>query len=1017
MLVGVTAFALPAFAQVTPGTPAAGNATVGAPAEAAPNPEGEREITVTGSLIKNPNLVRSTPVIVTTSEEIELRQSNVAEDVLREIPGIIPSIGSAVNNGNNGFSLVDLRGIGPNRNLVLLDGNRIVPANLAGEVDLNNIPLALVDRVESLTGAASTTYGADAISGVVNFITKQNFTGVDLSASNQITEKGDGNYYRTDLTIGGNFADDKGNAVLSVGYQHSDPVYQGDRSASVQNLDSFSGGASGSSTAVPASFTFQGGNRVAGDPLRLTGNRQIDPATGGVRPTGPATYAPFNFNPYNIFQTPFKRFNIFAQAKYDVSDSFQVYTRGLFSKNTVNTIIAPSGVFASSVVIPLSNPYLPAALRNQFCNNQDFDPNTDGIQTLTPAQCAAASTATNPNDPNFRAATTVLKRRTPEVGPRISEFTTTVFDYKVGARGKFGDHLDWDVSGAYGESENLQQIQNYVLTSRVRSALYATNTATCLGGAPGGADITAGTGCVPINIFGPIGSLSGTQLPYLNATSTERVKTQLGQVHAQLSGDFGVTSPAATDPISFAVGAEYRDYKATRRSDTLSQTPGELGGTGGGLPDITGSYNVKEGFGELVAPLIQDKPGIQSLTFEGGIRYSSYKVNAPGNPSYNTTTYKGGGSYEPGFGIKVRGNYAHAVRAPNIGELFTPVSTGLTNLAVDPCAGLAPTTNANLRAVCLAQGAPAASIGAIQNGTAGQINASSGGNVNLRPEVADTYTGGIVFTPMFLRNFSVTADYYNIKVKRAVSNPTPADAINSCFGNLTAASATDPACTIIRRSPATGGLDGDPATTAGIFQGLSNLGRIATEGVDVSFNYSQDVGFAKLGLSFTGNYTFNNRFQATPTSVNRDCVGFYSVNCGADGGTITGSPQPKFQWTQRSTLSFDSFDVSLLWRHIDKLNQEPLDVIASGAAFIGTDGAGQTVNYGHIKPYDYFDLSTRISVLENLSLTLTAQNLGNRKPPATGSTIGSAAFNSGNTYPSTYDALGRRYAVTARVKF
>ena len=187
MLVGAASFAVPALAQVAS---SAVNATPGVVAEAAPSADAEREITVTGSLIKNPNLVRATPVIVTTSEEIELRQSNVAEDVLREIPGIVPSIGSAVNNGNNGASLANLRGIGEVRNLVLLDGNRIVPAGLIGAVDLNNVPLALIDRVESLTGAASTTYGADAIAGVVNFVTKKNFTGVDISGSQQITEKG-----------------------------------------------------------------------------------------------------------------------------------------------------------------------------------------------------------------------------------------------------------------------------------------------------------------------------------------------------------------------------------------------------------------------------------------------------------------------------------------------------------------------------------------------------------------------------------------------------------------------------------------------------------------------------------------------------------------------------------------------------------------------------------------------------------------------------------------------------------
>ena len=1028
MLVGAAAFAVPALAQVTPGTPAAGAATPGAAAEAAPNPEGEREITVTGSLIKNPNLVRATPVIVTTSEEIELRQSNVAEDVLREIPGLVPSIGSAVNNGNNGASFVDLRGLGPNRNLVLLDGNRIVPAGLGGEVDLNNIPLALVDRIESLTGAASTTYGADAIAGVVNFVTKKNFTGVDISGSEQITEKGDGNYYRTDATIGGNFADDKGNAVLSVGYQHSDPVYQGDRSFSVQNISSYSGGASGSGTTVPGRFT---GTRPI-DPL--TGQPSVNPAVlnGGQRqvnyastgkatgPDGSATsgnYAPFNFNPYNIFQTPFKRFNIFGQADYQASDHFDFYTRALFSKNTVDTIIAPSGLFSTAVVVPLSNPYLPAALRNQFCA-YNTAPVVNGVATgytplYTPAQCAAAAVATSPTDPNFRTVTTTVSRRTPEVGPRISDYTTTVFDYKAGVRGKISDHLDYDVYGAYGESTNTQLIQNYVLTSRARAAAYATNTTSCLAGAPNGG--STAPGCVPVNLFGPNGSITPAQAGYLTATSTSNVKTQLGQVHAQISGDVGITSPAATDPISFAVGGEYRRYRASQFADTLAQTAGELGGAGGAAPILNDvGYSVKEGFGELIVPLVQDKPGIESLTASGGVRYSAYEVKAPNTPSYNTTTYKGELAYAPGFGLKLRGNYAHAVRAPNLSELFAPQLVGLTSLAVDPCAGAAPINNANLRAVCLAQGAPTGTIGSILNPTAAQANATSGGNVNLQPEIADTFGGGAVIAPKFLPGFSTSVDYYHIRVVGAISSPTSGDVIGNCFNNLTAASATSAACTGIRRNPVTGGLDGDPATTNGLPLVLSNNGKITTEGLDVTFNYSHDLHFAKLGLSFLGNYTFENTYNG------RQCVGYYSANCSADGGQVPGSIQPKFQWSQRTTLSFDSFDVSLLWRHLDAVNQEPRDadpVNGSGPAFSGTDANGNTVNYGHIKPYDYFDLSGRVSVVENLSLTLTVQNIGNRKPPFVGSTIGTATFNSGNTYPSTYDALGRRYAVSARVKF
>ena len=225
------------------------------PADAAPVVDDSQTIVVTGSLVSNPNLSQSSPVIVTTSAEIALRQSNVAEEVLRDIPGVVPSIGSAVNNGNGGASFVDLRGLGSNRNIVLIDGNRIAPSGLVGRVDLNNIPLALVDHVESLTGGASTTYGADAISGVVNFITKKNFAGVDLSIGEKITEKGDGNYLRADLTVGGNFDEGKGNAVFSVGYQKSDPVYQGDRDFSLNNISSFSGTFGGSGTTVPSRVT------------------------------------------------------------------------------------------------------------------------------------------------------------------------------------------------------------------------------------------------------------------------------------------------------------------------------------------------------------------------------------------------------------------------------------------------------------------------------------------------------------------------------------------------------------------------------------------------------------------------------------------------------------------------------------------------------------------------------------------------------------------------------------------
>ncbi|WP_422059162.1 TonB-dependent receptor domain-containing protein [Sphingopyxis sp.] len=984
LVLGVALVSAPAFAQ-------------DAPAEEATT---SSEIVVTGTLIRNPNLEQSTPVNVTTSDAIELKQSNVAEEVLRELPGVVPNMGSAVNNGNTGGSYVDLRGLGSTRNIVLLNGNRVAPSDVNGRVDLNNIPLALIERVDALTGAAVTTYGADAITGVVNFVTKRDFAGLEVTASEQITEKGDGNVFRIDATIGANFDDGRGNAVLSIGYQQADAVYQGDRPFSNNTLDSYSNTFLGSGTSVPSRFS---GTRPI-DPL--TGQPSLDPTVvnGGVRQVNAAgqavgTFATYNFNPFNIFQTPFQRYNIYGQANYEVSDAVEVYTRGMFSKNSVSTIIAPSGAFGGTVTINLNNPYLPTALRNQFCA---FNTSTTaGVYTprFTPGECTAAAAATGRTDAAYREVTVTLNRRTPEVGPRISDYQTTFFDYRVGARGGITDTIDWNIEGAYGESENIQTIKNYTLQSRFREASLANNTTTCQSG---------NAACVPVNLFGPEGSITPGMADYLSENSSSTNRTSLAQARAIISGDLGFASPGAVQPIGFAIGAEYRKYKAQQAADLLAKTPGELGGAGGAAPDIDGGYDVYEAYAEIVAPLIEDKPFFESLTLEAGIRYSDYSIQGAGG--YNTTTWKAGGSWEPGAGVKFRGNYSHAVRAPNIGELFTPTSVGLTNLGIDPCSGAAPTTNANLRAVCIAQGAPVGTIGSITNPTAAQANITTGGNLNLQPEKANTWTLGLVWQPDFLPRFNVSVDYYNITVTDVLGVPLPGDIINACFLGLDASSATNPACTSIRRNPITGGLDGDPATTGGLFGTTNNQGRLFTDGVDLIMNYNMDLGFASLDWSFVGNWTHSSKFKANaadPASLNRECVGYYSVNC-----SFTGSLQPEYQFSNRFTLGFDKVDVSLLWRWQDAMNFEPQQIIDDGGSANSVDPA-----FRHIKAHHYFDLTTRFNISENLTFTATVQNLLNQKPPIVGNTIGSTTYNSGNTFPSSYDALGRRFAVSAKLKF
>ncbi|PCD03163.1 TonB-dependent receptor [Sphingomonas spermidinifaciens] len=951
LLIGSTFAAAPAFAQaVAPTTESVETS------QESPTAGGQSEdIVVTGTLVRNPNLIASNPVGVVTAEELDLQQVNVAEEFLRELPGAVPSIGSAVNNGNGGASFVNLRGLGTNRNIVLLDGTRLVPAGLGGVVDLNNIPVALIERTDILTGGAVTTYGADAIAGVVNFITKKDFAGIDLNLSNQITERGDGHTIRADLTVGANFADGRGNAVFSVGYQQADPVYQGDRDFSVSNISSSTGRPSGSATAVPTVF-----NGVPG-----LGLVQLNPAGNALVPY----YAPFNFNPQNIFQTPFERYNLFGQANYEVAPGIEIYNQGMFSKNRVSTIIASSGTFGNGLEIPYSNPYLPANVRSQFC--------TAG--GLTAAQCDAAAAATDPSDPAFDTFNYATFRRFVEAGPRLSEYTTTMFQYKAGVRGDITSNIGFDIFGTYGESENVQRQSGNGLLSRLQQAAFASSTDACLN--------ATDSDCVPINLFGPAGSITADMLNYVTGpTTSSTTQTTLGTVRALINGDVGFALPWASERIGFAIGGEYRDYTAASVSDLATQTPGEVLGNGAAAPDVFGSYNVKEAFGELVIPIAAQQPFFESLTIELGARYSDYSLSG------SNWTWKAGGSWEPFRGLRIRGNYNKATRAPNIGELFSPAVTGLDNLEVDPCSGNKPVGDARLTAICTAQGG-GAFIGSIIDPVAAQVNVTTGGNLDLDVEKAETWTIGGVFQPNFVPGLAITVDYYNIVVTDAITTPTIDDVLDACF---VSGSATDVACTSIRRDPATGALSGPVATTFGLPLVLSNLGRIETSGIDFTFNYRRDLGFAGLNLVMNGNWTEKSVFQATPTSFARDCTGYYSVNCA--------SIQPEWTLNSRATLTVDDVDVSLQWRYIDGVEVEP-------------DVGTYLPEFSSIGAKSYFDLTTRFQATDEMTFTFGVQNLLDQQPPVVGSTIGSTAYNSGNTYPSTYDALGRRFVAATRLRF
>lgn len=933
-------------------------------AQDAAEEEAAEDIVVTGSRITNPNLVLSSPVNVVGADEIQLRQPASIEEVLRQLPGTLPGINSAVNNGSNGTATFNLRGLGTNRNLVLMNGRRLVPAGTGGVTDLNLIPTALLERAEVLTGGASSIYGADAITGVANFVTRRDFAGLQLDVNTGITERGDGAQFRADLTIGANFDDGRGNAVLSVGYTDTDSVLQGDRDVSFVSRSSATGATQGSPTSTPASILFP-----------LSGS--FDPATGTIIPA----LGDYNFNPLNVFQTPFERFNIFGQARYQVSDAVEVYTEGFFTQNQVQQRIAPSGTFFNTLAVPLNNQFLTPAQRLQLCNAS-----IAAASLPAGTDCAAAITAGT-------EVPTQIGRRFTEFGPRLTTFVSQTFQITAGLRGALTPSVNWNVSGQYGEARFTNTSEGQGIFDRLQAGVR-----NCPTGSPGG--------CVPINIFGADGTLSQAALNYINVPTFSFVNSTLAAAEAGLEGDLGFTSPLAATPISFATGVEYREYNASSRGDGLSATPGQVLGQGAAALPIDGGYNSYEAYIEIVAPLIEDRPFFHSLTLEAGFRYSDYSTTG------GQSTYKYGGSWAPVEGLRFRSIYSRSVRSPNIAELFQPQVTGLTNLTTDPCQGTAAQVaarGANFAALCQAQ-VGAGQFGNIPAPAAGQINTTGGGNPLLQPEVADSFTAGVVFEPTFVPGLTVSVDYFDIDIRDAVSSPSAPDIINGCF-NPANTNPAAPQCLLIRRNTLTGGLSGPASTTPGVLLVSSNLGRIETNGIDAAVTYRRDIGFAELSLASSLTYTMTNLFQANPTSINRECVGFYSVSCG--------NPQPEWQWNVRAGLAFGSTDVSVLWRHLSQVQVEPVAPNPQRPVGTPTTGGPTTVfaPYREIPAYDYFDLSLRHSVNDNIQFTFTVLNLLDKDPPAVGNTIGGTAPNSGNTFPSVYDALGRRYTVAVRLQF
>lgn len=949
-----------------------------AQAPAAAAPETRDVVVVTGTRITTPGYESSSPITSVGSQDIGYEQPVAIESLLRELPSATPAIGPGVNNGSNGGGTIDLRGLGANRGLVLMDGRRIVPFTLTGSVDTNVIPVALIDRIDLVTGGASAVYGADAITGVVNFILKHDFQGAQLDASYGISDEGDAARKNIDLTMGGNFDNGKGNAVLSLGYTKTDQLLVGDRAIGQTTTNSATGATRGSTTTVPARVTTI--TLAGGTPLPTTGDgSRIDPSTGTIIAAGNADTR--NTNPLNLFQTPLDRYQVSGLTNYQVFDWLNLYADVLYVRSNVHTQLDTSGTFGNTFDIPIGNPFIPTAARNQIC----------AARNIPAAQCIVGNTTTVP---------LTVDRRITEFGPRLNDFQTKTFQYTVGAKGDL-PWQGWSYDAYYsrGESDQVQTRGHWGSLSKVRQALGAVSTTTCLNTA---------NNCVPLNLFGAEGSITPAMIGFIDLSALLQTHVDQEVISASVSGDLGAfRSPFAKDPIGVAGGYEYRRDSAGNQSDGSSQIQGEVLGTGAPTPDRHGAFQLKEWFAEASVPLVQDMPFIQKLSAELGYRYTDF-ASAKDD---NYDTYKAGLDWAPIDDLRFRYMFQHAVRAPSVNELFAPQVTGLSNLTTDPCqgnlinAGQANTAG-SLSNLCRLTGVPTAVIGSLPTPSSGQVNNLTGGNPNLGPEVAETSTLGAVYQPGWLPSFRMSVDYWNIHITDAITGPSVTDILNGCYSTqFNPTLAMNSSCASILRNPNTGTLNGVEAK--GIVTAIDNLGVIKSDGIDVNAAYKLGLGtFGDLNFSFTGTMLLDMETTPTPASITRECTGYYSVACGNNfnASLAQGLAYYDYKWNLRTSWHYSDFDVSLNWRHLSDLDDEP-----GAPTFLP--------QYSHISAYDYFDLAGVWDLNDKIRLNLTVNNLLDKKPPFVGNTIGTTGTNSGNTFPTYYDAIGRYFTFGARARY
>lgn len=1038
---------------------AASAAAIAIASPAAAQGQNVETVVVTGSRIPQVGLYSSSPVTALGQQALQLSGSTKVENLLNNLPSVLASNSSTDSNGASGTATVDLRGLGVNRTLVLVNGNRLMPGDpyTGSAADLNTIPSALVERVEVLTGGASAVYGSDAIAGVVNFIMRKDFEGVELDGSYSIHNIPNGQKYANplgvdytpaptnwwggatknlSLLLGTNTSDGKGNITVYASYRNVQPVLEknADFASCALWSDFNSSLYCGGSSNYNRWRSFD--NRASANPNGTDTATDLFGGTPGVLTPFAGQY--YNYGPLNYLMRNDERYTGGYFAHYKVNKALDVYSSMMFLDDHTNAQIAPSAIFAGSgpvqyhgipnthyYQINCSNPNMTAQQNSLLCGQ------TTGSALVTSGPIVAALGHSYWNGAgNITPGQSLLDLRIRNVlgGPRIDDLRHTAYRFVVGTRGDLGDGWAYDFHGQYGLTLYSENYQNDLSGIRVENSLEVDpTTGKCYAAQPDSNGIINDPNCVPWNIF------QGFSKPpsYVTSPGFQQGYTEEQILTGNVTGDlgqWGVQSPWASSPVAVALGAEYR-AEYLKLDTSYNYQIGDLTGQGTKiLPVPKSGFNVAEGFGELRIPLVQNKPLAEDVTLHLSGRYSSYSsVGAE-------TTWSVGAEWQPVDDIRFRASYSHAGRAPNVTELYQTHKIQLFG-GNDPCASGASSLTPQCQAVWTAFGLNATSAAATLACPANQCNQFVGGNSSLKAEKADTLTLGAVLTPTFIDGFTATIDYFNIQVDNYIDTIAPSTSLAGCYGASATAAALAYYCPFVHRSPATGALYG-----AGYVSDLNlNLPYIKTAGVDFEATYTTDLGDITDGLldnagSLTAHFigTWQQKYVTKPSSVSLgtdstyDCTGYYGLVCQV--------PRPSWRHQMRFTWSTPwDVDFSLNWRYMSGVNLDvnqanslmggglPLTTCAAGSSIAGASVS--TAFYGgdcgpgaKIGAKNYFDLAFSWSVKEGVSLRGGVNNVLASRPPVVGSTFAGTIGNA-NTYPGTYDAMGREFFIAATIKY